>query len=52
LHYSSGIDPFLADLTNLADRVFYIEGMTRDTPRLTAKIWMKMKDQRTLEAFS
>ena len=25
LLYSSGIDPFLEDLTNLADRVFYFE---------------------------
>jgi hypothetical protein len=52
LLYSSGIDPFLEDLTNLADRVFYFEEGPREQPRLTAKMWNKMKDQRTLEAFT
>ena len=50
LLYSPDIDPFLEDLTNLADRVFYFEG-PRESPKLTAKTWQKMKDQRTLEAF-
>ena len=50
LLYSSGIDPFLENLTNLADRVFYFEEGPRDSPKLTAKVWQKMKDQRTLEA--
>jgi len=52
LLYSSGIDPFLEDLTNLADHAFYFEEGPKDTPKLTAKMWNKMKDQRTLEAFS
>ncbi|MCJ7445480.1 MAG: hypothetical protein MUO26_13330 [Methanotrichaceae archaeon] len=51
LLYSSGIDPFLEDLTNLADHVYYFEEGPRDSPRLTAKTWQKMKDQTTLEAF-
>jgi hypothetical protein len=52
LLYSSGIDPFLEDLAKGADRVFYFEEGARDTPRLTAKTWQKMKDQKTLEAYS
>jgi hypothetical protein len=52
LLYSPGIDPFLEDLAKGADRVFYFEEGPRDTPRLTAKTWLKMKDQKTLEAFS
>ncbi|MDD1758938.1 MAG: hypothetical protein LUQ22_09440 [Methanotrichaceae archaeon] len=52
LLYSPGIDPFLEDLAKSADRVFYFEEGPRDTPRLTAKTWLKMKDQKTLEAFS
>ncbi len=52
LLYSPGIDPFLEDLAKGADRVFYFEEGPRETPRLTAKTWMKIKDQRTLEAFS
>jgi hypothetical protein len=52
LLYSFGIDPFLEDLTNLADRVFYFEKGPRDSPKLTAKAWQKMKDQRTPEAFT
>ena len=52
LLYSSGIDPVLEDLAKSADRVFCFEEGTRDTPRLTAKIWLKMKDPKTLEAFS
>ena len=46
--YSPGIDPFLEDLAKGADRVFYFEDGPRDTPRLIAKIWLKMKDQKTL----
>jgi hypothetical protein len=52
LLYSPGIDPFLEDLAKGADRVFYFEEGPRDTPKLTAKTWLKMKDQKTLEAFS
>jgi len=46
LLYSPGVDPFLEDLASGADRVFYFEGGMRDMLRLTAKIWLKMKDQR------
>jgi hypothetical protein len=46
------IDPFLEDIAKGADRVFYFEEGPRETPRLTAKTSMKMKDQKTLEAFS
>ncbi|MDD1758241.1 MAG: hypothetical protein LUQ22_05860 [Methanotrichaceae archaeon] len=49
LLYSPGIDLFLEDLAKSADRVFYFEEGPRDTPRLTAKTWLKMKDQKTLE---
>ena len=52
LLYSPGGDPFLEDLTSGADRVFYFEEGPKDIPRLTAKTWLKMKDQKTLEAFS
>ena len=52
LLYSSDIDTFLEDMTKLADRVFYFEEGPRESPKLTAKTWQKMKDQRTLEAFS
>jgi len=52
LLYSPGFDPFLEDLTKGADRVFYFEEGPRETPWLTVKTWLKMKDQRTLEAFS
>jgi hypothetical protein len=52
LLFSPEVDPFLEDLTNMADRAFYFEEGPRDSPRLTAKMWHKMKDQRTLEAFS
>ena len=52
LLYSPEIDPFLEDLTNLADRIFHFEEGPRESPRLTAKTWQKMKDQRTLETFS
>jgi len=38
LLYSSGIDPFLEDLTNLADRVFYFEKGPRESPKMTAKM--------------
>ena len=48
LLYSPGTDTFLEDLTKNADRVFYFEEGPRDTPRLTAKTWLKMKDQKTL----
>jgi hypothetical protein len=52
LLYSPGIDPFLEDLAKLADRVFYFEEGPRPTPKLSVKTWLKMKDQKTLEAFS
>jgi hypothetical protein len=52
LLYSPSIDPFLEDLANSADRVFYFEEGPRPTPRRTAKTWLKMKDQESLEAFS
>ncbi|MCJ7443149.1 MAG: hypothetical protein MUO26_01220 [Methanotrichaceae archaeon] len=45
LLYSFGLDPFLEDLTKLADRVFYFEEGPQDPTRLTAKTWQKMKDQ-------
>jgi hypothetical protein len=45
LLFSPGIDPFLEDLAKGADRVFYFEEGPRDTPRLTAKTWLKMEDQ-------
>jgi hypothetical protein len=51
LLYSPGIDPFLEDLTK-GDRMFYFEEGPRNTPKLTTKTWLKMKDQKTLEAFS
>ena len=51
LLYSLGIDPFLEDLAKGADRVFYFEEGPRDTPRLIAKTWLKMKDRKTLETF-
>jgi ABC-type nitrate/sulfonate/bicarbonate transport system ATPase subunit len=51
LLYSHEVDPFLEELTKLADRVFYFEEGPRESPKLTAKTWQKMKDQRTLEAF-
>jgi len=37
LLYSTGIDPFLEDLTMLADRIFYFEDGIRDSPRLLAE---------------
>jgi hypothetical protein len=52
LLYLPGIDPFLEDLAKGADRVFYFEEEPRDTPKLTARPWLKMKDQKTLEASS
>ena len=52
LLYSLGIDPFLEDLAKGADSVFYIEEGPRPTPKLSVKTWLKMKDQKTLEAFS
>ena len=52
LLYSPAIDPYLEDLAKDADRVFYFEEGPRETPILSAKTWLKMKDQRTLEAFS
>jgi hypothetical protein len=52
LLYSPGVDPFLEDLATGADRVFYFEEGPRPTPKLSAKMWLKMKDQKTLEAFS
>jgi hypothetical protein len=52
LFYSPGVDPFLEDLAEGADRVFYFEEGPRPTPKLSVKTWLKMKDQKTLEAFS
>jgi hypothetical protein len=52
LLYSPGLDPFLEDLAKGADRVFYFEEGPRDTPKLSVKTWLKMKDQKTFEAFS
>ena len=52
LLFAPGVDPFLEDLAKGADRVFHFEEGLRNTPRLTAKTWLKMKDQKTLEAFS
>jgi hypothetical protein len=52
LLYSPGIDPFLEDLAKLADRVFYFEERAQSTPKLSVKTWLKMKDQKSLEAFS
>ncbi|MDD1752494.1 MAG: hypothetical protein LUQ38_05325 [Methanotrichaceae archaeon] len=52
LLYSPGIDPFLEDLAMGAGRVFYFEEGPRDTARLTAKTLLKVKDQKTFEAFS
>jgi hypothetical protein len=43
LLYLTGIDPFLEDLAKSADQVFYFEEGPRDTPRLSAKTWLKMK---------
>jgi hypothetical protein len=51
LLYSPDIDPFLEDLAKSADRVFYFEGGARETPRLTAKTWLEMKDQKIFEVF-
>ncbi len=52
LLYSSGIDPFLEDITKLADHVFYFEESPRDTPRLLARMSPRVRNQATLEAFS
>jgi hypothetical protein len=52
LLYSSGIDPFLEDLTKLADRVFYFEEGPRDSPRLLARMCPRVRNQTSLEAFS
>jgi hypothetical protein len=52
LLYSPGVDPLLEDLAKLADRGFYFEEGPRPTPKLSVKTWLKMKDQKTLEAFS
>jgi hypothetical protein len=32
--------------------VFYFKEGPRETPRLSAKTWLKMKDQMNVEAFS
>ena len=52
LLYSTGIDPFLEDLTMLADHVFYFEDGPRDSPRLLARMCPRVRNQATLEAFS
>jgi len=49
LLYSPDIDSFFEDLAKEADRVFYFEDGSGETPKLTAKTWPKMKDQKTLE---
>ncbi|MDD1753731.1 MAG: hypothetical protein LUQ38_11660 [Methanotrichaceae archaeon] len=48
---SSGIDPFLEELAKDADRVFYLRKRTERHAGPSAKIWLKMKYQKTLEAF-
>jgi hypothetical protein len=50
--YSLGIDLFLEDLAKGADRVIYFDEGPREKPKLSVKTWLKMKDQKTLEAFS
>jgi len=52
LLYSTGIAPFLEDLTMLADHVFYFEDGPRDSPRLLARMCPRVRDQAKLEAFS
>jgi hypothetical protein len=52
LLYSPGIDLFLGDLAKGADRVFYFEEGPRPASKLSVKTWLKMKDKKTLEAFS
>ncbi|MDD1753778.1 MAG: hypothetical protein LUQ38_11910 [Methanotrichaceae archaeon] len=39
-------------MAKFANRVFNFEEGPRESPKLTAKAWQKMKDQRTLEAVS
>jgi len=51
LLYSPGVDPFLEDLTRVRSSIL-LRGRTTTTPRLSVKTWLKMKDQKTLEAFS
>jgi DNA polymerase I len=52
LLYSPGLDPFMEELAQNSDHVFYFEEGPRDTPRLLAKSNPKIKNQATLEAFS
>ncbi|MCJ7443713.1 MAG: hypothetical protein MUO26_04145 [Methanotrichaceae archaeon] len=51
LLYSPGIEPFLEDLAELADRVFYFEESLRDPPRVNSQNLEKMKDQEMLEVY-
>jgi hypothetical protein len=51
LLYSSCIDPFLENLTKIAEpRLLLGEGQ-RYSPKLTPKMWNKNEDQRIQEAF-
>jgi len=52
LLYSPGLDPFMEELAQNSDHVFYFEDGPRDSPRLLAKSNPKIKNQATLEAFS
>jgi len=52
LLYSPGLDPFVEELAQNSDHVFYFEEGPRDSPRLLAKSSPKIKNQATLEAFS
>jgi hypothetical protein len=38
--------------SKVADRVFHFEKWPDSMPKLSAKTWLKMKDQKTLDTFS
>ena len=46
------LDPFVEELAQNSDRVFYFEEGPSDSPRLLAKSNPKIKNQATLETFS
>jgi len=52
LLYSPGLDPFIEELAQNSDHIFYFEEGPRDSPRLLAKSSPKIKNQATLETFS
>jgi len=52
LLYSPGLDPFMEELAQNSDHIFYFEEGPRDSPRLLAKSSPKIKNQATLETFS